>query len=99
VRLPTFIITGTTTDFPLLNQQQSTLVFKMSKKIIWLVLIRNLIYLLDNIGFENFLLENTYGNITVKGNASVLLKLEVLKLIPLYYFMLKIKEIVVFFTR
>jgi hypothetical protein len=46
VRLPTFIITGTTTDFPLLNQQ-STLVFKMSnqKKIIWLVLIRNLIYL------------------------------------------------------
>jgi hypothetical protein len=47
VRLPTFIITGTTTDFPLLNQQQSTLVFKMSnqKKIIWLVLIRNLIYL------------------------------------------------------
>jgi hypothetical protein len=59
VRLPTFIITGTTTDFPLLNQQQSTLVFKMSnqKKIIWLVLICNLIlFVLDNIGFENFLL-------------------------------------------
>jgi hypothetical protein len=72
----TTIITGTTTtDFPLLNQQQSTLVFKMSnqKKIIWLVLIRNL-FILDNIGFENFApLENTYGNITVKGNASVLL--------------------------
>jgi hypothetical protein len=32
VRLPTFIITGTTTDFPLLNQQQSTLVFKMSNQ-------------------------------------------------------------------
>jgi hypothetical protein len=27
-----FIITGTTTDFPLLNQQQSTLVFKMSNQ-------------------------------------------------------------------
>jgi hypothetical protein len=44
------------------------------------------LFVLDNIGFENFApLENTYGNITVKGNASVLLslKLEVLKLIPL----------------
>jgi hypothetical protein len=70
------------------------------KKIIWLVLIRNLIYLYLIILVSKIsLLENTYGNITVKGNASVLLslKLEVLKLIPLYYFMLKIKEIVVYF--
>jgi hypothetical protein len=44
------------------------------KKIIWLVLIRFNLFILDNIGFENFApLENTYGNITVKGNASVLL--------------------------
>jgi hypothetical protein len=77
VRLPTFIITGTTTDFPLLNQQQSTLVFKMSnQKENYLAGFNSQfnLFVLDNIGFENFApLENTYGNITVKGNASVLL--------------------------
>jgi hypothetical protein len=53
------------------------------------------LFVLDNIGFENFApLENTYGNITVKGNASVLLslKLEVLKLTPLLLYAEKRKS-------
>jgi hypothetical protein len=57
-----FIITGTTTDFPLLNQQQSTLVFKMSnQKKNYLAGFNSQfnLFILDNIGFENFPLENT----------------------------------------
>jgi hypothetical protein len=57
------------------------------------------LFVLDNIGFENFAPLENYGNITVKGNASVLLssKIRSIETNSLYYFMLKIKEIVVYF--
>jgi hypothetical protein len=75
--IPTFTITGTNTDFVFLNQQQSNLVFKMSgQKENYLASFNpqfNL-FAIDNIGFENFPpLENAYGSITLKGNATVLL--------------------------
>ncbi|CAM3050321.1 hypothetical protein [Flavobacterium frigoris] len=75
--ISTFIITGTSTDFSFLNQQQSSLAFKMSnQKENYLASFNpqfNL-FAIDNIGFETFPpLENSFGNITVKGNASVLL--------------------------
>ncbi|SEA54262.1 hypothetical protein SAMN05443667_105178 [Flavobacterium gillisiae] len=75
--ISTFIITGTSTDFSFLNQQQSSLAFKMSnQKENYLASFNpqfNL-FAIDNIGFETFPpLENAFGNINVKGNASVLL--------------------------
>lgn len=75
--LSTFIITGTSTDFSLLNQEQSSLVFKMSnQKENYLAGFNpqfNL-FAIDNIGFESFPpLENTFGKIEVKGDAAVLL--------------------------
>jgi hypothetical protein len=75
--IPTFIITGTSTDFAFLNRQQSSLMFKMSsQKESYLARFNpqfNL-FATDNIGFENFPpLENAYGRITLKGNVSVLL--------------------------
>jgi hypothetical protein len=75
--IPTFIITGTSTDFAFLNRQQSSLMFKMSsQKESYLARFNpqfNL-FATDNIGFENFPpLENAYGSITLKGNVSVLL--------------------------
>ncbi|MEZ7504989.1 hypothetical protein [Flavobacterium sp. Arc2] len=75
--ISTFIITGTSTDFSFLNKEQSSLAFKMSnQKENYLASFNpqfNL-FATDNIGFENFPpLENAFGGITVKGNASVLL--------------------------
>jgi hypothetical protein len=75
--ISTFIITGTTTDFSFLNQQQNNLAFKMSnQKENYLASFNpefNL-FATDNIGFDTFPpLENAFGNSTVKGNASVLL--------------------------
>ncbi|MEZ7499448.1 hypothetical protein QO200_11955 [Flavobacterium sp. Arc3] len=75
--ISTFIITGTSTDFSFLNKEQSSLAFKMSnQKENYLASFNpqfNL-FATDNIGFENFPpLENAFGAITVKGNASVLL--------------------------
>ena len=75
--IPTLIITGTSTDFVFLNQQQSSLEFKMSnQKENYLAVFNSQFNLFasDNIGFESFPpLENTFGNIILKGNASVLL--------------------------
>jgi len=73
----TFIITGTHTDFGLLNQQQSNLSFNMSgQKEDYLASFNpqfNL-FALENIGFENLPpLQNSFGSVTVKGNAQVLL--------------------------
>jgi len=75
--ISSFIITGTSTDFSFLNQEQSNLVFKMSyQKENYLAGFNpqfNL-FAIDNIGFENFPpLENAFGTITPKGNADVLL--------------------------
>lgn len=72
-----FIITGTSTDFSFLNQEQNSLVFKMSyQKENYLAGFNpqfNL-FAIDNIGFENFPpLENAFGTIATKGNADVLL--------------------------
>jgi hypothetical protein len=75
--ISTFIITGTTTDFVFLNQQQSSLEFKMSNQKENYLAVFNPqfnLFASDNIGFESFPpLENTFGNITLKGNTSVLL--------------------------
>ncbi|KUJ62340.1 hypothetical protein AR687_07715 [Flavobacteriaceae bacterium CRH] len=73
----TFIITGNSTDFNFLNQQQNNLVFKMSNQIEdYLTEFQpqfNL-FAIDNIGFENFPpLQNLFGTITTNGNVSVLL--------------------------
>ena len=69
----TFIITGTHTDFSFLNQQQNSLVFKMTgQKEDYLAAFNPQFNLFqtENISFEQFPpLENTFG--TVKTNASV----------------------------
>jgi uncharacterized protein YhbP (UPF0306 family) len=75
--ISTFIITGTATDFSFLSQQQSSLAFKMSnQKENYLASFNSQfnLFAIDNISFETFPpLENAFGNITVKDNASVLL--------------------------
>jgi len=72
-----FIITGINTDFTFLNQQQNSLVFKMSnQKEDYLSEFNSQfnLFAIDNIGFENFPpLQNPFGTITANGNVSVLL--------------------------
>jgi len=73
----TFIITGNNTDFNFLNQQQNSLVFKMSgQREDYLTEFQpqfNL-FAIENIGFENFPpLQNLFGTITTNGNVTVLL--------------------------
>lgn len=74
----TFIITGNTTDFGFLNQQQSNFVFKMSnQKEDYLADFNSQfnLFAIDNIGFENFPpLQNAFGSITTTGNVTVLLQ-------------------------
>ncbi len=76
-QINTFIITGNHTDFSFLNQQQSSLDFKMSnQKEDYLASFDSQfnLFAIDNIGFENFPpLENSYGKINTKGNVAVLL--------------------------
>jgi hypothetical protein len=73
----TFIITGVDTDFTFLNQQQSSLVFKMSgQKEDYLAGFNSQfnLFALDNIGFEQFPpLQNAFGTVTANSNVSVLL--------------------------
>lgn len=73
----TFIITGTNTDFAFLNQQQNSLVFRMSnQKEDYLAGFNSQfnLFALDDIGFEQFPpLQNAFGTITSNGNVSVLL--------------------------
>jgi len=73
----TFIITGNNTDFNFLNQQQNSLVFKMSgQREDYLSEFQSQfnLFAIDNIGFENFPpLQNLFGTITTNGNVSVLL--------------------------
>lgn len=72
-----FIITGTSTDFGFLNQQQNELQFKMGSQSEDYFAGFNSqfnLFALDNIGFESFPpLQNSFGTITTKGNTSVLL--------------------------
>ncbi|MDX6181475.1 hypothetical protein SGQ44_06960 [Flavobacterium sp. Fl-77] len=73
----TFIITGTGTDFNFLNQQQNSLVFRMSgQKEDYLAEFQSQfnLFAIDNIGFENFPpLQNLFGTITTNTSVSVLL--------------------------
>jgi hypothetical protein len=77
LNINSWIITGNTTDFGFLNQQQDQLNFKMSsQKEDYLASFNSDFnsFALDNIGFENFPpLENPFGTITPKDNVSVLL--------------------------
>lgn len=73
----TFIITGNNTDFTFLNQQQNSLLFKMSgQKEDYLAEFNSQfnLFAIDNIGFENLPpLQNTFGNIVTNGDVSILL--------------------------
>lgn len=73
----TFIITGTKTDFNFLNQQQSSLVFKMSSQTEdYLASYKSdfNLFALDDIGFEQFPpLQNAFGTVTASANVNVLL--------------------------
>ena len=73
----TFVITGINTDFTFLNQQQNSLVFRMSnQKEDYLASFNSQfnLFALDDIGFEQFSpLQNAFGTITKNGNVAVLL--------------------------
>ena len=73
----TFIITGNSTDFNFLNQQQNNLVFKMSgQREDYLNEFQSQfnLFSIENIGFENFPpLQNLFGGVSVNGSVSVLL--------------------------
>ncbi len=73
----TFIITGISTDFNLLNQYQSSLVFRMSgqrEDYISSFQSQFNLFALDDIGFEQFPpLQNSFGTITPNSNVAVLL--------------------------
>lgn len=77
LKINTWIITGNTTDFAFLNQQQDLLTFKMSsQKEDYLADFNSdfNLFAADNIGFENFPpLENPFGSIETNDNVSVLL--------------------------
>ncbi len=76
--LNTFIITGVSTDFNLLNQYQSQLTFRMSsqrEEYSADYLSQFNVFSVDNIGFEGFPpLLHPFGTITAKPGANVLLE-------------------------
>ncbi len=73
----TFVITGSSTDFNFLNQQQNNLTFKMSgQKEDYLAEFNSQfnLFATDNLGFENFPpLQNPFGTIITNGTISTLL--------------------------
>jgi len=76
-RINTFIVTGISTDFNFLNQQQNNFVFKMSgQKEDFLAGFNSQfnLFAIENLGFENLApLENPFGTVTTNGDVSVLL--------------------------
>jgi hypothetical protein len=72
-----FIVTGNSTDFNFLNQQQTNFTFKMSgQKEDYLAGFNEQfnLFAIDNLGFENFPpLQNPFGTVTTKGDFSTLL--------------------------
>lgn len=80
-QLNTFVITGLTTDYGILNQYQEQLEFKMSgQKEDFTAEFNSQFnsFALDNIGFEEFPpLENRFGNIAIKGNVKTLLQSQI----------------------
>lgn len=77
LKINTWIITGLSTDFGFLSQQQDQFDFKMSnqKEDYLSTFDSNFnLFAIDNLGFENFPpLENPFGTITPNENASTLL--------------------------
>jgi hypothetical protein len=77
IGINTFIVTGTTTDFNFLNQQQTSLSFKMSsQKEEYLAKFNSdfNLFALDDIGFEEFPpLQNTFGTINYTEDVNILL--------------------------
>lgn len=77
VQLPTWIITGTQTDYNFLNQQQKDMVFKMSNQSeeFTATFDSNFnLFSADNIGFESFPpLNNLFGSLQVNGATTTLL--------------------------
>jgi hypothetical protein len=77
LQLPTWIITGTQTDYNFLNQQQKELTFKMSSQSEEFTATFDTnfnLFSTDNIGFEAFPpLNNLYGTVQVKGATTTLL--------------------------
>lgn len=77
IGINTFIITGTTTDFNFLNQQQTSLAFKMSsQKEDYFAKFNSdfNLFALDDIGFEEFPpLQNAFGTITASEDVNILL--------------------------
>lgn len=73
----TFIITGTDTDYNFLNQQQTSLSFKMSAQKEDYIASFNRqfnLFAMDDIGFEQFPpLQNAFGTVTASNNITVLL--------------------------
>lgn len=78
LKINTWVITGLSTDFSLLNQYQDQIQFKMAGQKEDFSGDFNPqfnSFALDNIGFEQFPpLENPFGNIVLKGNTNTLLK-------------------------
>jgi hypothetical protein len=76
-RINTFTITGTQTDFSLLNQYQRDLAFKMTgQREDYLAEFNSQfnLFSIENLGFENLPpLQNAYGSVETKSNVSVLL--------------------------
>jgi hypothetical protein len=79
--LNTFIITGTSTDFSFLNQQQNNFVFKMSgQEEDYLADFNSQfnLFAVDNLGFENLPpLQNSFGTIATNGEVNVLLSAKI----------------------
>lgn len=75
--LNTFIITGSSTDFSFLNQEQNNFIFKMSgQEEDYLAGFDSQfnLFAVDNLGFENLPpLQNNYGSIVTNGEVNVLL--------------------------
>ena len=76
-QLPTWVISGTQTDYAFLNQQQKDLVFKMSNQPEEFTASFDAnfnLFSLDNIGFESFPpLNNRFGTVQINGGMTTLL--------------------------
>ncbi|CAM3942095.1 hypothetical protein FLAN108750_00345 [Flavobacterium antarcticum] len=77
LQLPTWIITGTQTDYNFLNQQQNDLVFKMSNQSEEFTATFDTnfnLFSIENIGFESFPpLNNLFGTVQINGATTTLL--------------------------
>ncbi|WP_411377397.1 hypothetical protein [Flavobacterium psychrophilum] len=81
LQLNTFVITGLSTDYNILNEYQDQLKFRMSNQNENFTAQFNPefnLFALDNIGFEQFPpLENSFGNINITGNVNTLLQSQI----------------------